>query len=263
MSLKENLYKVYDLITSRRGVKRKLNGFSLRLPVRYYNFFPDNYEKENFDFLKAHCQTGNVVIDIGAHIGLFSVCASQLVGPSGKVYAFEPAPLTHDLLAETIAINQKKDIIITRKEAIGEKDGTTFFNVSDIAGDNSNTIIEYTDGVYRNDRDLHKVEIKITSIDNFAKEVQLTKLDFIKMDVEGYEFQALKGAKQTLKRYRPAGVLGIHPQAIKSNGDNLEMTYDLLRELGYEIIYDGKTLLREEFCSFELIFDVQLVPKPV
>jgi FkbM family methyltransferase len=261
MNFKENLYSVYDLITSRRGIKRKINGFSLRFPIRYYKFFPDNYEKENFDFLKANCEPGDFIIDIGAHIGLFSVCASQLIGPAGKVYAFEPAPLTYNILTETIAINQKDQIIIARKEAIGEKDGTTFLNVSEIAGDNSNTIIEYKNENYRHDRDLHKVEIKITSIDNFAEKVQLSRLDFIKIDAEGYEFQVLKGGRQTLERYRPAGILGIHPEAIKSNGDSLESIYELLQQLGYEIIHDGKILLHDKFCSFELIFDVQLVAR--
>ncbi|HEV8286795.1 MAG TPA: FkbM family methyltransferase [Chitinophagaceae bacterium] len=256
MSLKENFYKIYDLITFGKGVKKELNGFVVKLPVRYSRFFPNNYESENFDFLKKNCEQGFVVIDIGAHIGLFSVCASQLAGSSGRVYSFEPAPATHNLLLKTISINKKKGIILPRKEGIGEKESTVFFNVSDIEGDNSNTIINYEND--RKDRNLKKIEINITSIDNFVQQNNITKVDFVKIDAEGYEYRVLKGGIRTLKSFKPFIILAVHPEAIRCNGDSLEQIYDLLMDVQYNIIYQKRYITKQDFCSQALIFDVHL-----
>ena len=89
--LKEIIYKLIDIVTSGKGIKRNINGYTLRMPTRYFKYFPEDYEKENFTFLGT-CKKDDVVLDIGAHIGMFAVIASQITGKGGKVYAFEPAP---------------------------------------------------------------------------------------------------------------------------------------------------------------------------
>jgi len=236
-------------------MKRTISGFSLKLPVRYYKYFPPDYESDNFHFLKDHCKKGDVVIDVGAHIGLFSVCAAQLTGGDGKVYSFEPAPPTNALLKKTVSINHKQNIVEPRSEAVAEKEGTTFFYVSDTEGDNSNSLVSY-----RMDKKLDKVEVKITSVDNFVGANKINKINFIKIDAEGYECSVLKGAEQTFKEFRPVGILALHPLGIESNGDSLGEIFDFLQKINYKIVYKDNLLGRNEFCSKNNLFDVHLIP---
>jgi FkbM family methyltransferase len=255
INFKETAYKVLDILTLRKGISRNISGFHLRLPTRYFKYFPSEYERENFDFLRANCKKGDVVIDIGAHIGLFSVCASQLTGETGKVYAFEPAPKTNNLLKHTITINKMQNTIHSRKEAIGEADGVTFFNISDLEADNSNSLV-----AYKTDRELRKVEINLMSIDSFVSKYTLNKVNFIKIDAEGYELDVLKGAQQTLKTLKPTVILALHPAGINANGDTLEQIFDLIQSLSFTMFLVKKKISREEFCSQTNLFDVHLVP---
>ena len=96
--LKQFTYFLIHVFTLGNGVKVRFSGFSVKLPSRYFRYFTENYEDENFSFLQKVAKPGHVVIDIGAHLGLFSVRAAQLVGDNGKVFAFEPAPSTFLLL---------------------------------------------------------------------------------------------------------------------------------------------------------------------
>jgi FkbM family methyltransferase len=253
--IKESAYKLLDIMTLGKGVQKNISGFSVRLPVRYARYFPENYEQDNFDFLKKHCPEGGVVIDIGAHIGLFAVRAAQLTRHTGKVYAFEPTPNTQKLLQGTIALNKMHDSIIPRKEAVAEKDGVTYFYVSDNEGDNSNSLVGY-----REDKELHKTEVELTSIDSFVRKQNLTRIDFIKIDAEGYEYNVLKGAEETFLKFRPKAILALHPDGIRSNGNFLEEIYDLLKKLNYQVVFEEKELSRAEFSNKANLFDVHLIP---
>jgi len=177
--MKEFIYKLLDLFTGGKGLKKKINGFIVKLPTRYINYFPADYEKENFQFLKRHVKPGDQVLDIGAHIGLFATAAAQLTGNNGKVYAFEPAAETQVLLRQTISINRMENVIEPYSEAMGASSGKTVFYVSPIKGDNSNSLVSYKD-----DRELQAMEVNMFSIDDFVKNKNLQKLAFIKIDVE-------------------------------------------------------------------------------
>ncbi|MEO5999784.1 MAG: FkbM family methyltransferase [Ferruginibacter sp.] len=254
--MKEFLYKLLNLATLGRGMKRVINGHEVRLPTRFYRFFPDNYESENFKFLFASCKKGDTVLDIGAHIGLFSAIAAKAVGSEGKIYAFEPSPTTNKLLQKTVAINHAQNIITTFQKAVGGEVGKTTFFVSDAQADNANSLVKY-----KEDRpSLHGIDIEVTTIDEFVKEQQFTKIDFIKIDVEGVEYDALKGATGTFKKFKPKSILAIHPEAVKAKGDSLEGIYDLVQQLNYTALYNDRPISRDEFCASTDLIDLNLVP---
>src|SRR5215203_1651223 len=104
--LKKIAYLLIDIFTLGRGVKVTISGFPVRLPSHYFRYFTKDYEQDNFSFLQRVTKPGQVIIDIGAHLGLFSIRATQLVGHNGKVFAFEPAPSTFFLLQKTVQINK-------------------------------------------------------------------------------------------------------------------------------------------------------------
>jgi FkbM family methyltransferase len=253
--MKEFLYKLLDLATLGTGMKRTINGHKVRLPTRFYRFFPDNYESENFQFFFSSCKKGDTVLDFGAHIGLFAAMASKAVGSSGIVYAFEPSPSTNQLLQKTVKINNASGIIKTFQKAVGGSVGKTTFFVSDGQADNANSLVNY-----KEDRPFHGIEIEVTTIDEFVKEQQLTKVDFIKIDVEGAEYDALKGAAETFKKFKPKSILAIHPEPVKAKSDSLEAIYDLVVALGYTAFYNNEPITKEAFCAHTGLIDLHLIP---
>ena len=253
--MKEFLYKLLNLATLGRGMKSTINGHEVRLPTRFYRFFPDNYERENFKFVFEVCKPGDTILDFGAHIGLFSAIAAKAVGSQGKIYAFEPSPTTNALLKKTVAINNAGGIIQTFQKAVGGEVGKTTFFISDGQADNANSLVNY-----KEDRPFHGIEIEVTTIDAFVKEQGLKKVDFIKIDVEGAEYDALKGAVDTFRKYRPKSILAIHPEPIRAKGDSLEAIYDLVKELGYTAYYNDRPVTKENFCSQTDLLDLHLIP---
>jgi FkbM family methyltransferase len=253
--MKETVYKIIDWFTRGNGLRRKINGYSVRLPTRYINYFPSDYEAANFHFLKQYLRKGDTVLDIGAHIGVFSSAAAILTGEKGKVYAFEPSKQTFDLLQKTISINKSGNVVEGVHAAIGGYTGKINFFVSSIAGDNSNSIV-----AYKEDRELFPAEVDIFTIDDFVAAHKIEQIKYMKIDVEGAELDALKGARYVLKRMQPFIILAIHPEAIAAKGDSLKNIYDLITNASYMITYNGKEVDEERFCSNKQLEDYHLLP---
>ncbi len=251
--MKELIYKIIDFFTGGKGLKKTFNGYTLRIPTRYINYFPADYEAENFTFLKQQVKPGSKVLDIGAHVGFFANITAQMVGSSGKVYAFEPTPSTNAMLHKMCAMNGNAGIITPVNKAVGKEDGTIVFYVSDDKIDNTNSVLGYRDAAS------HKpINIALTSVDNFVKEKGLTKVDFIKIDVEGAEYDTIRGAEETLKKFRPACILAIHPKLIAEKGDKLEDIYDFVANTGCNIALNGQPISKSVFCANAEMIDLHL-----
>lgn len=253
--MKELVYQLLDMASLGKGLKRTINGHTLRLPTRYFRYFPDKYESDNFEFLTDSCRPGAVIIDIGAHIGLFSVIASQVTGQKGKVYAFEPAPSTFQLLQKTLSINHNQSVIETFQKAVGRGIGKITFFISDGAADNGNSLVNY-----KEDRPLHGIEVDVTSVDAFVKEKKLNRLDFIKIDVEGAEYDTLRGAAETLQNLRPVCIVAIHPEAILAKGDRLEDIYDFIVSQRYRIMLNKKEFSKAALLTNKELIDLHIYP---
>ncbi|HKZ67502.1 MAG TPA: FkbM family methyltransferase [Chitinophagaceae bacterium] len=253
--MKETIYKIFDLVTSGKGIKRNISGFSLRLPSRYYKYFKQDYELNNINFLNNQVEKGMTVIDIGAHIGLLSTIIAQKVGNSGKVYSFEPTPSTFQLLQKTIAINNHKEIIIPFNKAVSDKSGTTTFYITDKAAHNSNSLAN----TKRENVKEYAIEVNLVSVDDFALENKLSKIDLIKIDAEGAELSVLKGAEKTIDTFKPKILLALHPPSIISFGDSLPAIWDFAVSKGYKVYYKNEEITRDFFENEKGLFDVFLL----
>jgi FkbM family methyltransferase len=249
------IYSLLETITFGQGLYKTVNGVRVKLPAKYIRYFPSNYEEENFAFLKANCGDGATILDIGAHIGLFAAIAAKAAGEHGKVFAFEPAPNTVPVLQQTIRINQLGHLISPVNQAMGKEVGKITFFISDTEADNSNSLVSY-----KEDRKLNGVEVDVNTIDNFVETKKLSKVNFIKIDVEGAEYDTLRGGIEVFKKYRPSFILAIHPEPIEKKGDKLEDIYDLLLELNYNIVYNGEFISKEKFCRNRELIDLHLTP---
>ena len=183
---------------------------------------------------ECHVQRGDVVLDCGAYLGGFSIHA-VMMGAS-KVYAFEPTPKTFEKLIE---LTQKFEKIIPVKKAIYSKNCIKEFQVfGDFEISEGNKII--TNDL--NNVDGKKITVECVSIDNFIKENNISKVNFIKMDIEGAEREAIKGAKKTIKTFKPRMAISAYhlpndkeiiPELVLSIRDDYR--YKLVKR-GYDLI---------------------------
>ncbi len=253
--MKNLAYGALDLVTLKKGITRHISGFEVKVPARYFRYFPPKYELSNISFLDETLSEGMTAIDIGAHIGLLAVIMGKKVGEDGKVLAFEPTPSTFATLEETIKINDLENAITLIRKAVSEKVGMTSFYVTDIEGHNSNSLAD-------NKRDYgneHKIDVELTSIDEIVEEYKLSKVDLLKIDAEGAEYSVLKGGKKTIEANKPVMSLSLHPSSINNFGDSLDEIWGFIQEHNYKVVY--KTIERDKkfFTSQEGLFDVFLV----
>ncbi len=253
-SLKNSIYNVIDLLTLNKGFTRTINNYNIRFPAKWARYFENDYEKENIAFLTKACKPGMTVIDIGAHLGLMSVIIAKLVGPKGKVYAFEPTPGTFLILKKIIALNKFNDIISPINKAASNFTGLVDFFIDENEGSNANSLVN------RSDKNRTSQKTQVDTLDNIVTDLKLQKLDLIKIDAEGSELDVLEGAKAVVLKYKPIIVLAIHPPLIKNNNQKTEDIYDLILSFGYSINYRNEILAKDAFCSKTDFFDVHLMP---
>lgn len=146
------------------------------------------YEKNGVDL-----KPGDVVVDAGAYLGIFSLFASKKIGPKGKVYAFEPISENYQLFKKTIELNKAKNIEII-PWALGKKRDLVSMMVE---GDKFNI----SSGFFKKGSKERKV--KQISLDDFIEQRKIPKVDFIKADLEGMEKDFLLGAEKTIKKFKP------------------------------------------------------------
>lgn len=134
---------------------------------------------------------GDIVIDAGAFLGHFTIYAAKLVGERGTVYAFEPDANNYNNLIKNIELNSLKNVFAFNT-GIWSAEGNLKFVECPQKGFASSFI-------FGANLDINTALRPVTCIDTFVKKNSIPKINFIKMDVEGAEFEAIKGAMQTMK----------------------------------------------------------------
>jgi FkbM family methyltransferase len=146
-------------------------------------------EKNNLETLILSANNGDVVYDIGGNIGLYSIFLSKKVSGGGKVIVFEPEKENYDHLLDNIELNNIKNIVVFKK-ALGEKNEQAKLYIGEEMGNCS--LLEKTG--YENKYEL----IDVVNGDNFIEKNNLPYPNLIKIDVEGYEYNVLKGLSKSL-----------------------------------------------------------------
>lgn len=256
-ALKKIGYKVLEVITFGKGVPVTINNFKLKLPTKYFRLFPADYEASSFSFFKKHLKQGDTVIDIGAHIGLYSVFFAKLT--KGKIYSFEPTPDTAAVLRQTIEINHCEKNVNIIEAAVSEQPGFATFYADDADVHTGNSLIALDLGSESKRKGAYQVSV--TSVDQVRNDYNL-KIDFLKIDAEGVELDVLKGARNTFLIDRPKGILGLHPFAYSNKQETLSAIWELLNEYKLLIRADGKAISKEQFCNRnEWVYDVEFLPE--
>jgi len=241
-------------VTGNRGAERTINGFKIRFPLRWSRYYQPDYETDNYNLLKTQAKPGMDIIDVGAHIGLFSAVSSKLTGTGGKIICFEPTPGTYEILLQTLKLNKCQNVIPVQG-AVSDKKGKAVFYVSETAGCNSNSLVRN-----KSDKEIKGYDVELFTIDGIVDQYSL-KPGLIKIDAEGAELDVLLGAPNTFRQYKPVLILGLHPFFISQKGDSLEKIWDLLLQFGYRVKENDRDiyLTKTEFCGRTELFDVHCV----
>ena len=170
---------------------------------------------------------GMVVIDIGAHVGYYTLLAAKLVGPAGKVYAFEPEPGNHATLQKNIELNNYPNIVATQI-AVSDSRGRASIYLSSL--DNGRHSM-FQHGLPKRG----SVQVETTTLDWFLETQDLPRVDLIKIDVEGAEVDVLDGMHQLLARSPHLKlIIEFNPTLLQSAGVAPIDFLDKLRSLGFQ-----------------------------
>jgi len=173
-----------------------------------------------------------VCLDIGSNIGYYACLESKLVGEKGHIIAIEPSIENFQYLKKNLSFSQNQNYE-TCNFACGDKNGETNFAISDRS--NWSRIVENDDLQSLINDNIHIVKVPVKKIDTFFLEKPIEKLDFIRMDVEGYESKIYSGMKETIKKFKPILQIEVHHLFI-----GIDSTKKLLHELkndGYKVKY--------------------------
>jgi FkbM family methyltransferase len=162
-------------------------------PIEILNF--NSYEKQDADILFSLFEENMVFFDIGAHIGFYSISAAKC-NETIKVYSFEPVPQTFELLKNNISINKLNNISLFNIGLLDFNNEIDFFLNPSLSGNASAKNVAESINI-------KKISVKVTSLDNFLFERQLSNIDIIKCDVEGGELLVFQGGIKSIHKYKP------------------------------------------------------------
>lgn len=150
--------------------------------------------KKEVSAVKKLIKKGDVIFDAGANIGILSVIYSRLVGSNGKVYSFEPVNETFLRLKETLALNEC-DNVAPVKIALSDASGFADMQIFDESLSGLSSLAKPKYPTYNS----NDATVKTETIDNICARLEIASIDFLKIDVEGFEKEVLDGASGLLK----------------------------------------------------------------
>jgi FkbM family methyltransferase len=174
-----------------------------------------SYEYAKRIVFERTVRENSVIFDLGAHAGFYTLLASVLVGPRGKVFAFEPFPRNLVYLKEHLRLNNIHNVTVV-EAAVSDKCGTAFFD----EGPSSSQGHIFPNG---------RLQVETVAMDELVASRKLPTPDYIKIDIEGTEALALSGAKSMLAQSHPTIFLATHGSSVHQE------CCRLLRSLDYEL----------------------------
>ncbi len=184
------------------------------------------YEPFETELVKKQIRKGDVVLDIGANIGYYTLIFANLVGEKGKVFAFEPAPENFAILEENVHINSYRNAILVQKAISNKTSKVSLYLREDNPGDHR---------IYDSHDGRKSIEIEAIRADDYFEDYQ-GRIDFIKMDIQGAEVGAIEGMTKLLKRNPNIRILTeFWPIGLKGFGRGAEEYLELLIKHGFKI----------------------------
>jgi len=184
------------------------------------------YELKDINILKIEIKKDSNVIDVGAHIGYYTLLLSKLVGEKGRVFSFEPSSNNFSYLEKNIKLNNCKNVKAFHSA------------ISDIIGEGDLQLHIKNSGdhrIYYTGEKRETEKVPITILDSIID--KNIKISFIKIDTQGTELSVLKGAENLIKRDYPLIQFEFWPLGMNAYGTPPESVLKYLNSLGYKLFY--------------------------
>ncbi|MFH0936553.1 MAG: FkbM family methyltransferase [Candidatus Woesearchaeota archaeon] len=221
---------IYPKVIPERIVLKEIQGNKMHLDlndkiVSTKLFMNNIWEETETKLFKDMIQENMTVIDIGAHIGYYTLIAAKLIGKKGKVYSFEPNPDNFALLKKNIEENGYKNVTLINKAISNKKGFLKLFINPESSGGAS---------IYEKENAKYYTNIIATTLDESLKNIK--KIDIIKMDIEGAEILALEGMSNIIKRNKNIKlIIEFNPEGIKKLGYEPINLINKLKNFGFTI----------------------------
>ncbi len=230
--------KGFGFLMRRRGFVTHVNDDVFRLDymvgARYERADKRTYEPEVYAEWAAALRPGVTVLDVGAHYGFFTLAAAKRVGPTGRVFAFEPSSATVAILERHIRMNGWGDRAVAVPLVAGDRDGeVTFFTFgTSMAASLGRANVKELNP--ERPAEVGEERVAATTLDRFCRERGLTPA-LLKVDVEGAELLVLRGAAGLLRAARPRVLCEVHPAQMQNVGCRVADFEAFVRDAGYRI----------------------------
>jgi len=205
-------------------------------------FKPEVFETEVF---KKNIKKGDVIVDIGANIGYYTLISARIVGKTGRVYAFEPDPCNFALLKKNIQVNGYKNVVLVQKAVSNKTEKIKLYLCEESTGDHR---------IYNSHDNRKSIDINAIQLDDYFKKYK-GKINLIKIDIQGAEVNALQGMSNLLKRQGKVIMFTeFWPYGTKKAGSKPQEYIDLLINNKFNLyrIYERKKKL-QHFTPLDML----------
>jgi len=224
------LFKPLNLFRNKTTISSYDSGLKIRLDldewIQQQIYLFGLFDGKGIRFMKKNLKNGDVFFDIGANIGCYTLIASKITGSSGHVFAFEAIREVYEKLTFNIQLNNLSGITAENLAIFDQKDLLEFYVSS---GENIGMSSIFHHDNERGDT----VQVQAISVDEYVEENQISRVDFIKLDIEGAELHALNGMRKTLRRFRPILLMELSTEVLPNTSLTPDEITQLLRDLNY------------------------------
>lgn len=226
----------YVVVRIQRGA---LRGRSMMLNLRYqWGYWLGTTEIDAQTVIMEKIRPGDVVFDVGAEVGYFSLLSATRVLPNGCVIAFEPNPSNVRILQQSAKLNSDLPLEVVSK-AVGDRRGqaefATFENSTSIS---NSSLLGRLAELTNEETKGHTVTVELTDLDSFSEETSLVPA-YVKIDVEGAEGLVIKGMQKLLSSAQPHLIIEIHNESARQE------VLDQLTAARYTYSFLGRTFESE------------------
>jgi len=193
------------------------------------------------EIIKNEVKEGDIVLDLGANIGYYTLLLARQVGKTGKVFAFEPEPSNFEILTMNVKENNYKNITIVQKAVSNVHKRITLW-----VGQRSSGANRIYEPKITNTQDFKTIEVDCIKLDDYFKETDLiNKICFIKMDIEGAEYKTLLGMQSILHSNPDLIILTEYARtSLEDANDDPEQFLKLFEDEGFRIYLLDEEILK-------------------
>ena len=203
----------------RRGIKYQLD---ITDPMDRIIYYTGVHEGLITKFLHGMVRPGFTCFDVGANLGYYTLFFSNLVGPHGEVHGFEPCPEEFSRLQKNLSLN---NLPVARLHQIALSDSTGKIGITGKKRGGLTRIGSSVDEVVH--------EVQCSTLDEFMKSHRITRLDILKVDIDGAEVKFLRGGLATISQHMPIIIIELNPKALNVFGNNVFEINEMLSRVGY------------------------------